>query len=141
MKKLSIIKTNPDWLEATWSEEIITQVEVATVILHCESFSGHQEHIAMLEAKCLEFGTELDSKQKEIVKAIQEAFVPTPQEELDKQELKQKIQEANWYLTNTDWVKDYKLRHDLELELIPEDSTKWEVIRKREEYIIFLKRS
>lgn len=120
MKKLSIIKTNPDWLEATWSEEITTQVEVEkevdgelvkeledkveTAQVHCESFSGHPEHIAMLEVKCLEFGTELDSEQKEIVKAIQEAFVPTPQEELDRLANEQKVQEAKNYLASTDWI-------------------------------------
>jgi hypothetical protein len=44
-------------------------------------------------------------------------------------EIKQK------YLDSTDWVKDYKLRHDLGLKLIPEDSSKWVVIAKREEYL------
>jgi hypothetical protein len=50
-----------------------------------------------------------------------------------------KIQEANSYLVQTDWVNTYKIRHDLGLELIPEDSSKWEVINKRAEYIEFLK--
>lgn len=51
----------------------------------------------------------------------------------------QKAQEANSYLKDTDWVNDYKLRHDLGLELIPEDSSKWAIINKREEYKLFLK--
>ena len=50
-----------------------------------------------------------------------------------------KINEANQYLKDTDWVKDYKTRHDLGLELIPEDSSKWLIINKRAEYIEFLK--
>lgn len=50
-----------------------------------------------------------------------------------------KINLANQYLKDTDWVKDYKLRHDLGLELILESSSKWQVINKREEYIIFLR--
>jgi len=54
-------------------------------------------------------------------------------------ELEIKTNEANSYLAQTDWVKDYKTRHDLGLELIPEDSSKWEVIAKREECITFLK--
>ena len=60
-------------------------------------------------------------------------------EEIAEQELQSKINEANQYLKDTDWVKDYKTRHDLGLEIISEDSSKWEIINKREEYIIFLK--
>ena len=60
-------------------------------------------------------------------------------EEIKKAELQAKINEANQYLNQTDWVNTYKIRHDLGLELIPEDSSKWEVIIKREEYITFLK--
>lgn len=40
---------------------------------------------------------------------------------------------------STDWVESYKIRHDLGLELIPEDSSKWEILNKREEYKLFLK--
>jgi hypothetical protein len=54
-------------------------------------------------------------------------------------ELEIKTNEATLYLSQTDWVKDYKTRHDLGLELIPDDSSKWEIIAKREEYIAFLK--
>lgn len=61
------------------------------------------------------------------------------EDELAKEELQNKIQEANQYLAQTDWVNTYKIRHDLGLELIPEDSSKWEVINQREEYIVFLK--
>lgn len=56
-----------------------------------------------------------------------------------KQSLEYKINEANQYLKDTDWVNDYRLRHDLGLEVIPEDSSKWIIINKREEYIVFLK--
>ena len=60
-------------------------------------------------------------------------------EEINEQELQSKVAEANNYLKETDWVEAYKLRHDLELELISDDSSKWEVINKREEYKLFLK--
>lgn len=60
-------------------------------------------------------------------------------EEKEKFQKQSKIQEANSYLKETDWVEAYKLRHDLDLEAIPEDSNKWEVISKREEYKQFLK--
>ena len=152
------IKLENNWLEATWTKEVTTineiekEVEVegelikeivqeesvTTEQIHCESFSGHPEHIAMLEAKAIEFGTSLDEFQDLITQA-REAFVMPTVEELLAYELDQKIQEAKMYLAQTDWVKDYKLRDDLGLELIPEESSKWEVINKREEYILFLK--
>ena len=152
------IQLDKDWLEATWTKELTTinevekEVEVGgelvkeivqeesgiTEQLHCESFSGHKEHIAMLEAKALEFGTSLD-EYVELINQAKEAFIMPTAEELLAYELDQKIQEANGYLAQTDWVNTYKIRHDLGLELIPEDSSKWEVINKREEYIVFLK--
>lgn len=60
-------------------------------------------------------------------------------EEIEAEILSLKIQKANQYLKDTDWVDSYKIRHDLGLELILEESSKWEVINKREEYILFLK--
>ena len=152
------ITIDKDWLEATWTKEVTTinEVEKETEVdgeltkeivqeesviteqLHCESFSGHPEHIAMLEAKALEFGTSLD-EYAELIAQAKEAFVMPTAEELLAYELDQKLQEANGYLAQTDWVNTYKIRHDLGLELIPETSSKWEVLSKREEYITFLK--
>lgn len=60
-------------------------------------------------------------------------------EEIEAEILNLKIQEANQYLKDTDWVNSYKIRHDLGLELIPEESSKLEVINQREIYISFLK--
>ena len=124
------IKLDNNWLEATWLEDEIQ--------IHCESFSGHPEHIAMLEAKAVEFGTSLDEYARLITQA-KEAFVMPTEEELLVYKLEQKIQEAKMYLAQTDWVKDYKLRNDLGLEILPELSSKWIIINKREEYIVFLK--
>ena len=159
---MEIIKLNitidKDWLEATWTKEVTTindiekEVEVdgelikeivqnesvTTEQLHCESFSGHPEHIVMLEAKAVEFGTSLD-EYADVITQAKEAFVMPTAEELLAYELDQKIQEAKGYFAQTDWVNNYKIRHDLGLELIPETSSKWEVINKREEYITFLK--
>lgn len=152
------ITIDKDWLEATWIKEVTTinEVEkeievdgelikeivkeesVTTEQVHCESFSGHQEHIVMLEAKAQEFGTSLD-EYAELIAQAKEAFVMPTAEELLAYELDQKIQEANGYLAQTDWVNTYKIRHDLGIELIPEDSSKWEVINQRAEYITFLK--
>lgn len=92
------------------------------------------------------FGFELDGSQDHL---ITEDMVEISLEEIKtiskakedeyKNSVEFKINEANQYLKDTDWVKDYKTRHDLGLELIPEDSSKWLVISKRAEYIEFLK--
>lgn len=60
-------------------------------------------------------------------------------EEIKEQELSDKILNADRYLKDTDWVKDYLLRHELGLDTIAEDSEKWKIIKKREEYKEFLK--
>ena len=78
----------------------------------------------------------------EVKQWLEEGNTPEPEftsEEIKTNELNQKVQEANQYLAQTDWVNFYKIRHDLGLDLIPESSSKWEVINKREEYIEFLK--
>lgn len=51
----------------------------------------------------------------------------------------QKKDEALNYLIKTDWFEIYKLKHDLGVEIIPEESSKWDVINKREEFKNFLK--
>lgn len=83
------------------------------------------------------------NRHYELVKQwLAEGNTPEPEfteEELAQKAIQDKIAEANSYLTQTDWVETYKLRHDLGLELIPQDSTKCEVISKREEYKTFLK--
>lgn len=66
-------------------------------------------------------------------------IIKRTKEEIEAEILSLKIQEANQYLAQTDWVNTYKIRHDLGLEIIPEDSSKWLIIAKREEYIVFLK--
>ena len=66
-------------------------------------------------------------------------IIERTKEEIEAEILSLKIQEANQYLKDTDWVNSYKIRHDLGLEIIPEDSSKWEIINKRTEYIEFLK--
>lgn len=92
--KLNIILDETNWLEATWLEDD-RQV-------HCESYSGHPEHIAMLRAKALEFGTPLDEFEGLIAQAEQ-AYTPPTQEELDKALVIQKVQEYKAYLSSTDF--------------------------------------
>lgn len=147
--KLSMVLDN-GWLEATWNKEVsltndiekdgkIVQEEYTTTEqIHCESFSGHREHISMLEERALEFQTSLE-EYSDLIKLAKECFVYPTEEELADIESQNKIQEARSYLGQTDWIKDYKLRHDLGLEAIPENSSKWLILAKREEYICYLK--
>lgn len=107
MKKLTLILDQTNWLEATWIEETINQTEdgestVETKQLHCESYSGHPEHIAMLRDKALKFGTPLDEFGGLIAQAEQ-AYTPPTQEELDKALVIQKVQEYKAYLLATDF--------------------------------------
>ncbi len=82
---------------------------------------------------------EVNLETGEILELEDAPIVERPIEEIEAEILQNKINKANMYLNQTDWVSTYKIRHDLGLELIPEDSSKWEVINKREEYITFLK--
>ena len=73
---------------------------------------------------------------------LAEGNTPEPEfteEELKLIEVKRQTSEATQYLSGTDWVETYKLRHDLGLELIPKESSKLVIINKREEYKLFLK--
>ena len=147
MNKIKLnITIDKDWLEATWTKEVTTinevekEVEVdgeltkeivreesvTTEQLHCESFSGHPEHIAMLEAKALEFGTSLDEFEGLIAQA-KEAFVMPTAEELLAYELDQKLQIANQYLASTGWYVE-RLNDPSSGKAIPE-----EVLAKRVE--------
>ena len=80
METIINITINNNWLEATWQEDEIQ--------IHCESFSGHPEHIAMLEAKAVEFGTSLDEYAELIIQA-KEAFVMPTDEEVEAEKRKQ----------------------------------------------------
>ena len=98
-------------------EETVTKTQV-----HCESFSGHREHIAMLRAKALEFGTELDEAL--ISECIANFKYPT-EEELAQQELEVKIAEAKTYLAST----DFKMTVDYYATLTPEQQEELIAIR------------
>lgn len=82
---------------------------------------------------------EINLETGEILELEDAPIVERPIEEIEAEILQNKINKANMYLNQTDWVNTYKIRHDLGLELILEDSAKWEIINKREEYITFLK--
>lgn len=95
------ITTENNWLEATWYEEVQQEENISRVQVHCESFSGHKEHISMLRNKAKEFDTSLD-EYEDIIKEVSDSFRYPTQEELDKEELANKIQEALTFLAKTD---------------------------------------
>lgn len=122
MKKLTLILDQTNWLEATWVEEIVTQVEgeeetevkgeivketiledkVETTQLWCESYSGHTEHISMLRAKALEFGTSLD-EYEELIAECESKFIAPSEEEIQAEIIKNQVAEAKNYLASTDY--------------------------------------
>ena len=126
--KLNII-ADKDWLEATWTKEVTTTNEVekdgklvkeestTTEQVHCESFSGHREHIAMLRAKATEFGTSLDEYEA-VIAECESKFVYPSAAEIEAELLAQRKQEALNYLASTDWYVTRKLETGVE---IPED--------------------
>lgn len=77
--ELNIILEN-NWLEANWTE--------GETQIHCESFSGHSEHITQLREKAKEFNTSL--KQFEpLVKKCQDSFIYPTKEEIETEKRKQ----------------------------------------------------
>ena len=86
------IKLEDNWLEATWLEDE-TQI-------HCESFSGHKEHITMLRTKAKEFNTSLKEFES-LIKKCQDVFIYPSDEEIAKEELQHKLNEAQYLLDST----------------------------------------
>ena len=118
------IKLENNWLEATWLEDE-TQI-------HCESFSGHKEHIALLRAKALELGTNLDEYDY-LIKECEDSFIYPTDEEIAKEEVINKIAEAKAYLSLTDYkmTVDYfaTLSKEIQDELILKRNDAREFIR------------
>lgn len=122
MKKLTLILDGTNWLEATWTEEITTQVpveketeiegeivketvledKVETTQIWCESYSGHREHIAMLRAKALEFETTLE-EYEELIAECESKFIYPSDEELAAEITANLVAEAKNYLASTDY--------------------------------------
>lgn len=118
------ITTDKYWLEATWSED--------GKQIHCESFSGHPEHIAMLRSKSSEYGTLLE-EYEDLIKQCEDSFVYPTEEEIANELLQNKIQEAKVYLLSTDYkmTVDYfaTLTKDIQDELILKRNAAREFIR------------
>ena len=142
IKIKSFILDETNWLEVTWIDEVAfvneeTQESTTTETqVHCESYSGHPEHIAMLRARAAGFGTELDEAL--ITECITNFKMPTA-EEIAQQELESKVAEAKAYLVSTDWVEPYLIKHYTGLEVIEADSNKFVIEAKRAEARVFLK--
>ena len=118
--KLELKLTN-DWLEATWRED--------DKQVHCESFSGHSEHIAMLRARAAEYDTELDEVL--IAECVANFKMPTA-EEIAEQELKAKLCEAQSLLDST----QFKFGDDYD----KKDTPEWLALKvKRQEAREFIR--
>lgn len=137
--KLNIILEN-NWLEATWLEEIVTQVEdgddiVETTQVWCESYSGHPEHIAMLRAKALEFETSLEDYE-DLIAECEKNFVAPTEEEIKAEITVNLVQEAKNYLASTDYKMtiDYfaTLSKEEQDSLVKERAEKREFVRLNE---------
>ena len=107
MKKLTLILDQTNWLEATWVEEIITQVKgeedkIETTQIWCESFSGHPEHISMLRAKALEFETSLEEFET-IIAECEKNFIAPTEDEIQAEITLHLVNEAKNYLASTDY--------------------------------------
>lgn len=147
IKIKSFVLDETNWLEATWVDEKSTQVEVEKeidgeivvetetkteeVIVWCESYSGHSEHIQMLRARSFEFNTSLDEYEEDIQKCI-DAYVYPTEEELNKELIANQVQEALNYLAKTDHkdLPRYKPKDDEDME---------EVYAKRDEAREFIR--
>ena len=110
------LKLTNDWIEATWLED--------DKQVHCESFSGHPEHILMLRAKALEYGTELD---EDVVLELVNSYVAPTEAELTAIENATKLAEAKAYLSST----DFKMTVDYYATLTAEEQA--ELTEKRAE--------
>lgn len=131
IKIKSFILDETNWLEVIWVNENEEQV-------HCESYSGHPEHVQMLRGKAAELGTSLD-EYEELISKVQSEFVMPTESELLAYEQEQKIAECTTYLAMTDWVEPYLIRHELGLEILAANSEKFAIKQKRDEAKAFLK--
>ena len=118
------------WLEVTWAE--------GDEQIFCGSYSGHPEHIQMLRDKTAALGTSLD-EYEDLIAKVQSEFKMPSAEELNAYEQEQKVMECMTYLSSTDWVEPYLIRHELGLEILAADSEKFVIKQKRIEAKAFLK--
>ena len=70
--------------------------------VHCESFSGHPAHIAMLRAKALEFETSLEDYE-DLIAECEKNFIAPTEEEIQAEITVNLVQEAKNYLASTDY--------------------------------------
>ena len=121
------IKLEDNWLEATWLEDE-TQI-------HCESFSGHKEHITMLRTKATEFETELD-EYEDLIAECENNFIAPTEEEIQAEITVNLVQEAKNYLASTDYKMtiDYfaTLSKEEQDSLVKERAEKREFVRLNE---------
>ena len=118
IKIKSFILDETKWLGVTWVDEISTQVDVEKevdgeivvetetkieeVVVWCESYSGHPEHIQMLMDRAELYGTELD-EYVELIVECEAAYIAPTEEEIEAEIVANKIAEYKAYLSATDY--------------------------------------
>ena len=135
IKIKSFILDETKWLGVTWVDEISTQVDVEKevdgetvvetetkiedVVVWCESYSGHPEHIQMLMDRAELYGTELD-EYVELIVECEAAYIAPTEEEIEAEIVATKIQEALNYLAKTDHkdLPRYKPKEEEDMEEI-----------------------
>ena len=98
MKKLTLVLDETNLLEATWIES----AETESAVIWCESYSGHKEHISMLRAKALEFGTSLN-EYEDLIAECEKNFIAPTEEEIQAEVTLHLVNEAKNYLASTDY--------------------------------------
>jgi len=114
------LKLSNNWLEATW----YTEENEAKTQVHCEYFSGHPEHIAMLRARITEYDVDTTAADEATISELIASYVPHTQSELDAIETANKISEAKAYLSSTDFKMSVDYYATLTLEQQAELTTK-----------------
>lgn len=120
-----IKKTTNNWIEVTFSDENKDK--------ECHYFSGEKEHIDSLNLKIKEYKITLTKEQEDLIKETKANFIYPTDEEIAKEQLEHKINEALAYLSSTDYkmTVDYfsTLSKDIQDELILKRNDAREFIR------------
>ena len=91
------------------------------------------------EIRAIEEGQEFLVKADWVLLSDEELYAMLNPPKTEAQILAEKIAEAKTYLTSTDWVESYLIKHYTNLEVLEADSNKFVIEAKRNEARAFLK--
>lgn len=121
--KLELVKyDNANCLELTFIDE--------DKIVHCQAYADVQ--MDLLNEDCLKFGVKLNKEQLALIKEVEDNIILPTQEELDKLELKNRVDEALAYLVKTN--------HKFYIGYIPKEDDDLKAIQeKRDKALLFIR--